>query len=71
MPKLDVIVNDEALVLLNELESEGVPNHEVVRQGLAALKVFKLARIFGYPHMGFVSDPTKLDVRLSGILGST
>jgi metal-responsive CopG/Arc/MetJ family transcriptional regulator len=48
-------------------ESTGTNRTEVIRQALALIKIAHQARRDG-KHLGLVSDPSKLDTELVGIL---
>ena len=72
MPLIDVLISRrlDAELTLIELD-ERIDRTELLRQGFAALMAHSQAKKAGFPHMGFATDPDKLDVRLTGILGST
>lgn len=67
--RLAMYVSAETARFLEELAiSEGCTMTEVVRRGLSVLKAFQQQREVGRCHMGFVSDRTKLDSEIIGIL---
>jgi len=51
--------------------SEGVAKSEIIRRGLAVMKSFRQQRIAGRTHIGFASDPTRLEAELIGVLNSS
>lgn len=46
----------------------GICRHDVLRRGLAVLKAARIARDRGLPHVGFATDPARLDLELTGVL---
>lgn len=47
---------------------EGTDMADIIRRGLAVMLVFSQARKRGHYHLGFVSDPKRLDVEMTGVL---
>ena len=71
MPKrLDVLISAEldAELTLAEYCEDGIPRHDRLRRGLAVLKAFSAAKKQGLKHLGFTSDPSKLDVEVVNVL---
>ncbi len=57
--------------IIDLAESEGVARSEIIRRGLAVMKSFRQQRIAGRTHIGFASDPTRLEAELIGVLNSS
>jgi hypothetical protein len=69
--RLNLEVSQELANLLDRLaESEDTTKAEIVRRALSVVKAFEEQRLHGRTHMGFASDPTKLDAEMLGILSS-
>jgi predicted transcriptional regulator len=67
--RLDVILSDDLAADLDAIAAEaGVERHDVVRRGLAVLLAFREARARGIGHIGFTSDPARLDVEIVNVL---
>lgn len=49
-------------------EIEGCTRTEIIRRALSVMKAFKQQRTIGRNHLGFVSDPAKLDAEIIGVL---
>lgn len=52
----------------NLARTEGVNFAELLRRGISVLKVYQERKKLRATHLGFVSDPSKLDVEIKGIL---
>jgi hypothetical protein len=66
--RLNLQVSDQLNSDLEEMaDSTGSNRTEVIRQALALMKIAHQARREGR-HLGLVSDPSKLDTELVGIL---
>jgi predicted transcriptional regulator len=66
--RLNLQVSDQLNSDLEEIaDSTGSNRTEVIRQALALMKIAHQARREGR-HLGLVSDPSKLDTELVGIL---
>jgi hypothetical protein len=63
--EMDSDTNDYFVKLAKD---EGVQLTEIYRRALSIIKAHHEQRKRGFAHLGFVSDPTKLDVELTGIL---
>ena len=48
-------------------KAQGVAPAEIIRRGLSCVKAAEEQAKRGYPHIGFVADPSRLDVELTGI----
>lgn len=67
--RLNVIISDDLDRLIEELATEtGTSRTDVVRRALAVMKAFKQQKEKGRDHIGFVSDPSKLDVEIVNVL---
>lgn len=42
---------------------------EILRQGLSVMAAYREPKKAGRNHIGFVSDPARLDVQMTGLLG--
>jgi hypothetical protein len=61
-------LDKEVSELLRDLAlEEGVNRAEILRRAISVLKAFRMKKE-KFPHIGFVSDPTKLDVEITGVL---
>lgn len=66
--RLNLQVSEQLNADLEEMaDSTGSNRTEVIRQALALMKIAHQARREGR-HLGLVSDPSKLDTELVGIL---
>jgi hypothetical protein len=66
--RLNLQVSEQLNTDLEEMaDSTGSNRTEVIRQALALMKIAHQARREGR-HLGLVSDPSKLDTELVGIL---
>lgn len=69
MRRLDLLISADLDRELTAIAgSAGIPQHEVLRRGLAVLKGARIARARGLPHIGFTTDPARLDLELTGVL---
>lgn len=69
MRRLDFLISDDLDRELTAIaESAGIPRHDVLRRGLAVLKAARIARDRGLPHVGFTTDPARLDLELVNVL---
>ena len=69
MRRLDLLISADLDRELTAIaESAGIPRHDVLRRGLAVLKTARIARARGLPHIGFTTDPARLDIELTGAL---
>ena len=69
MRRLDFLISaDLDRELTSIAESAGIQHHDVLRRGLAVLKADRIARDRGLPHVGFATDPARLDLELTGVL---
>ena len=69
MRRLDLLISEELDRELTVIsESAGIPRHDVLRRGLAVLKAARIARGRGLPHVGFTTDPARLDLELVNVL---
>jgi hypothetical protein len=69
MRRLDLLISADLDRELTAIaESAGIAQHEVLRRGLAVLKAARIAKARGLPHIGFTTDPARLDLELTGVL---
>lgn len=67
--RMNIEVSAEVAAFLDELaQEEGATKTELVRRALSVMKAYKNQKDKGRGHMGFVSDPSKLDAEIIGIL---
>ena len=69
--RLSIEVSEELSALLESLaEKEETTKTEIVRRALSVLKAYRDQARVGRSHIGFTSDPTKLDAELVGVLSA-
>lgn len=69
MPRLSLVVTTELAGFLREIAVKyGITVDEVFSRAVVGLQLIRLARRQGLPHVGFVSDPRKLDAELRDLL---
>lgn len=67
--RLNLDISDELHAYLSDLASQrGTTIADLVRKGLSVIKASERQAAAGLPHMGFVSDPSRLDVVMIGIM---
>lgn len=67
--RLSMVITEELDELIDDLAREaGTSRTDVVRRALAVMKAFKQQKQQGRDHIGFVSDPSKLDVEVVNVL---
>lgn len=67
--RLNLDISDDLHAYLTSLAMRrGTTVADLVRKGLAVIKAAETHAAGGSLHMGFVSDPTRLDVQIIGIL---
>lgn len=67
--RLNIVMSAELSGFINDFaDAEGCTATEVIRRGLAIMKAFQQQRAIGRCHIGFVSDPSKLDSEMVGII---
>lgn len=67
--RLNIEVSDEVAELLQrEAERQETTMTDVVRRALAVLKAAEKQRELGRGYLGFVSDPSRLDAQLLGVI---
>ncbi len=67
--RLSMEMEEGTLDYFKELaRKEGVDLSEIFRRAMAAMKAYHEQMQLGRAHLGFVSDPTKLDAELTGLL---
>jgi hypothetical protein len=66
---MNLEVSSEVAELLEDLaREEATTKTEIVRRALSVLKAYRAQKEKGRPHIGFTTDPTKLDAEIIGIL---
>lgn len=69
MRRLDFLISADLDRELTAIaEGAGIQQHDVLRRGLAVLKAARIARARGLPHIGFTTDPARLDLELLNVL---
>jgi Ribbon-helix-helix protein, copG family len=69
--RLSIEVSKELAALLDSLaENEETSKTEIVRRALSVMKAYREQATVGRTHIGFTSDPLKLDSELIGILNT-
>ena len=69
--RLNMEVSEELVKFLDGLaDREDTTRTEIVRRALSVMKAFQEQRAVGNTHIGFTSDPSKLDAELVGILNT-
>lgn len=67
--RLNLDISDELHAYLADLaQRRGTTVADQVRKGLAVIKAADTHSASGRRHLGFVSDPSRLDVEIIGIL---
>jgi len=70
--RLNIEVSQDLAELLDNLaDNEETTKAEIVRRALSVLKAFDEQIEHGRTHIGFASDPTKLDAEMVGILSAS
>ena len=70
--RLNLEVSQEVSDLLERLAAtEETTKADIVRRALSVIKAFDEQKLHGRGHLGFTSDPTKLDAEMLGVLSST
>lgn len=68
--RINFDVSEEYADLIQELAKEAqLSKTEIVRRGISILKAYSEQKKAGRPHIGFTTDPSKLDSELIGLLG--
>lgn len=67
--RLNLEISDDLHTFLTDLAvRRGTTVADLVRKGLAVIKAAERHAVRGPVHMGFVSDPSRLDVEIVGVL---
>lgn len=67
--RMNIEVSRDVATLLEDLaREEDTTKTEIVRRALSVLKAYRQQKDRGRSHIGFVSDATRLDAELVGIL---
>jgi hypothetical protein len=67
--RMNIEVSQEVADFLEEVaRDEATTKTEIVRRALSVLKAYKQQKSKGRGHIGFASDPTKLDAEILGVL---
>lgn len=62
------VSDDVAAMLKNIADEQETTTADMVRRALAILKTAHTQSKLGRAHIGFVSDPTRLDAEIVGVL---
>lgn len=69
MRRLDLLISADLDRELTAIaEGAGICRHDVLRRGLAVLKAARIAKARGLPHIGFTTDPARLDLEVVNVL---
>lgn len=67
--RLSMVVSKDLAAFLHGLAAKyGISIDEVVSRAIVGMALIRAARQRGLMHLGFVSDPSKLDAELHGLL---
>lgn len=67
--RMNIELSQEVAAFLEALaQEEGTTKTEIIRRALSVMKAYRQQKERGRDHIGFVSDPTRLDVEIVGIL---
>jgi hypothetical protein len=67
--RLNIEISEDLARLLDQLsDEEQTTKTEIVRRGLSIMKAFRAQMRAGRNHIGFTSDPAKLEAEIVGIL---
>jgi predicted transcriptional regulator len=67
--RMSIEVSQDVADFLEEVaRDEDTSKTEIVRRALSVLKAFRQQKSKGRGHLGFASDPTKLDAEMLGVL---
>jgi len=68
--RMNIELSQEVAAFLEALaQEECTTRTEIIRRALSVMKAYRQQKERGRGHIGFVSDPAKLDVEIVGILG--
>ena len=69
MPRLTMTADISVKDFMDNLAREhGITRDEVFARAVVGMQLIRAARSRGLPHVGFVSNPQKLDAELRGLL---
>lgn len=67
--RLSVNISEELDELIDELANDAnISRTDVIRRALAVMKAYRQQKAIGREHIGFVSDPRKLDAEIVNVL---
>jgi|JI71714B2RNA_FD_contig_21_3636664_length_463_multi_6_in_0_out_0_2 metal-responsive CopG/Arc/MetJ family transcriptional regulator len=67
--RLSVNISEELDELIDSLASDAkISRTDVIRRALAVMKAYRQQKAVGREHIGFVSDPKKLDAEIVNVL---
>lgn len=67
--RLSVNINEDLDDLINDIANDAnISRTDVIRRALAVMKAFREQKAAGRGHIGFVSDPTRLDAEIVNVL---
>ncbi len=66
--RLNIELSEDVARILDELSRESdTTKTDILRRGLAIMKAISDQKKFGRSHVGFVSDPRKLEAEIIGL----
>ncbi|HEY4547628.1 MAG TPA: ribbon-helix-helix protein, CopG family [Pedomonas sp.] len=67
--RMNIELSQDVAAFLEALaQEEATTKTEIIRRALSVMKAYRQQKDRGRSHIGFVSDPAKLDVEIVGIL---
>lgn len=67
--RLSMNISEDLDTLIDDLASDAnISRTDVIRRALAVMKAFRQQKLAGRDHIGFVSDPAKLDAEIVNVL---
>ena len=67
--RLSVNISEELDDLIDDLANDAkISRTDVIRRALAVMKAYRQQEAAGREHIGFVSDPSKLDAEIVNVL---
>ncbi|MCH8686482.1 ribbon-helix-helix protein, CopG family [Pedomonas mirosovicensis] len=68
--RMSIELSQEVAAFLETLAQEQCTTRtEIIRRALSVMKAYRQQQERGRRHIGFVEDPSRLDVEIVGILG--
>lgn len=67
--RLSVNISEELDELIDSLANDAkISRTDVIRRALAVMKAYRQQKAAGREHIGFVTDPTRLDAEIVNVL---